>query len=302
VKICVKGSKGGLWKDFATGEWGNNLLDLLHQDRRNLDCRTTCGEAAAWLGDAESETHGENVKGGCERAKANDFGDLCDGEDSDLCELAKLLLLNGDALPLAAKDGVLKFFDHRANGRCWSIVDKQHFVRQDRRLDGRPFILSDGGEAKSRTIGSPKIPIGLPTERQIIALVEGSSDFLAAYSLIYAEELDGEIAPVAMLGAMNTINDASLEHFRKKHVIGFPDYDSAGFGGMSRWERQLKGIAATFHVFDYGGLSRDDGERIKDLRDFVRIDVDQWESDWEARCPFSNFISKILSERTYVTH
>jgi hypothetical protein len=85
-------------------------------------------------------------------------------------------------LKLAHEDGILKFFDHHANGRCWTVVDKNHYVRQDRRLDGKPFIFKDGSTAKGRTIGSPSWLIGIPTDKPIIMLVEGSSDILAAYT------------------------------------------------------------------------------------------------------------------------
>jgi hypothetical protein len=33
LKICLSGEKVGMWKDFATGEGGNNLLDLLYRVR-----------------------------------------------------------------------------------------------------------------------------------------------------------------------------------------------------------------------------------------------------------------------------
>ncbi|MDR1457678.1 MAG: hypothetical protein LBI47_02410 [Puniceicoccales bacterium] len=36
LKICLAGKKTGIWKDFATGKSGNNLLDLL--------CKIRCGD------------------------------------------------------------------------------------------------------------------------------------------------------------------------------------------------------------------------------------------------------------------
>ncbi|MDR1255860.1 MAG: hypothetical protein LBJ94_02985 [Puniceicoccales bacterium] len=33
TKICTCGDKSGVWKDFATGESGDNLLDLLYKAR-----------------------------------------------------------------------------------------------------------------------------------------------------------------------------------------------------------------------------------------------------------------------------
>lgn len=175
------------------------------------------------------------------------------------------------------------------------MVDRHNYVRQDRRLDGEKFALADGSSAKSRTIGSPALPVGLPTDKPIIVLVEGSSDLLAAYSLIYAESFDDEATPAAMLGAANRIHGCALEHFRGKFVLGFPDYDDAGMSAMSCWERQLRGVAAVVNVFDYAGLLRDDGQPIKDLRDFLRVDVDQWEIDGDARSPLGSFVSELAS-------
>jgi hypothetical protein len=175
-------------------------------------------------------------------------------------------------------------------------VDRQNFVRQDRRLDGKPFRLQDGRSAKSRTIGSPSYPVGLPADKPVVMLVEGSSDLLAAYALIHAEHMENEVAPVAILGASNIIHDNALPYFNGKYVLGFPDYDKAGIAGMTRWQRQLKNIAAEFRVFDYHGLKRDDGEKIKDVRDFLRIDVDQWENDGEVRSPLGNFMVELFRE------
>jgi twinkle protein len=52
LKICLTGEKVGIWKDFATGESGNNLLDLLSKVRCG-DFGAACKEAANWLNDPE---------------------------------------------------------------------------------------------------------------------------------------------------------------------------------------------------------------------------------------------------------
>jgi hypothetical protein len=298
LKIRVGAPKLGLWKDFATGEGGSNLLDLLCKIRgRNF--RDTCDEAANWLRDPE-HYRVENYSGKMKQSvpeieqtklKRHDFKDLQDGSKCDFANLAELLSISLEGVLLAAKDSMLKFFDHRVNGRCWSVVDKQNYVRQDRRLDGKPFILRDGSKVKSRTVGSPSCPVGLPTEKPIVNLVEGSSDFLADYSLIHGEEVENFVAPVAMLGAANYIHKDVLECCRNKYILGFPDYDPPGNSGMAHWESQLRGIAKAFNVFDYETSLRDDGLEVNDLRDFVRINVDQWESDFTIRysnCAFLN--------------
>jgi hypothetical protein len=123
------------------------------------------------------------------------------------------------------------------------VVDKNHYVRQDRRLDGKPFIFQDNSTAKARTVGTPSWPVGIPTAKEVIMLREGSSDFLAAYSLAYSEDLENRATSVAILGASNVIRPDALQHFHGKRVLGFPDYDAAGITGMSHWRKQIKGIA-----------------------------------------------------------
>jgi hypothetical protein len=51
-KICLTDRKAGMWKDFATGESGNNLLDLLYK-MRGGDFRGAYGEAANWPNNSE---------------------------------------------------------------------------------------------------------------------------------------------------------------------------------------------------------------------------------------------------------
>jgi hypothetical protein len=52
LKICLFGEKVGMWKDCATGEGGNNLLDLLHRARGG-SFTEACAEAANWLNDPD---------------------------------------------------------------------------------------------------------------------------------------------------------------------------------------------------------------------------------------------------------
>jgi hypothetical protein len=304
LKIRTMGPKAGMWKDFASGEGGSNLLDLLCKVRHYGFC-AGCEEVTNWL-------HATGNHMPCHMqamlskpivaGEPLPFRGLQSGTSDDIKRLSNLMEIGEEGLHLASKDGILKFINHPTNGRCWCVVDKKNRVRQDRRLDGERFILKDGSTAKSRTLGSPSYPIGLPTEKPIICLVEGSSDILAAYGLIYAEGIEEEVSPVAILGAANRIHLDALEDFRGKFALGFPDYDTAGKIGMSVWEKQLKGIVGAFRVFDYAGLLRDDGQPIKDVRDFLRIDVDQWENDATVRSPFGTFIAELMEEgKIYVT-
>ncbi|MDR1457444.1 MAG: hypothetical protein LBI47_01160, partial [Puniceicoccales bacterium] len=258
LKICVVGEKTGLWKDFATGESGNNLLDLLHKVRGG-DFYGACETATKWLRFQENFYEFGNMKitkreicmpeGRDKKLKRHPFNDLQKGNNCDILQLSRTLEIEVNGLRLAHEDGILKFFDHPANGRCWTVVDKNHYVRQDRRLDGKPFIFKDGSTAKGRTIGSPSWPIGIPTDKPIIMLVEGSSDILAAYSIISGDGMEKRVSPVARLGAFNIINPNALQYFTDKCALLVPDNDYAGLAGMGRWAEQLDGITAIQAIY-----------------------------------------------------
>lgn len=81
----------------------------------------------------------------------------------------------------------------------------------------------------------------------------------------------------------------------------FLDYDSAGIIGMTHWRMQLKGISPKCEIFDYTDLFRDDGKRIKDLRDFLHIDVDLWENGRDICSPLESFVSKLLKRRRFMS-
>jgi hypothetical protein len=181
------GEKTGIWKNFATGDSGDNLLDLLCKVRR-CSFLEACKEAANWL--SNPDRYGLNTHDFWRKHDSTKFSDrysyalkpcradnLQSGNTSDHIALSNLLEISTDGILLAEYDGVLRFFDHPNNGRCWCVVDRRNYVRQDRRLDGKPFLLRNNSQIKARTIGTSMWPIGLPTDKRIIALVEGSSDF-----------------------------------------------------------------------------------------------------------------------------
>jgi hypothetical protein len=325
--INCDGGRPGIWYDFATGQGGGNLLELLHQHLGETDFGATTDYARTWLREyaADSAKVTDVPFGSTNRSKlstgAVSCGDLEKGTTKDFSKLAGLLGVSIPAIRSASDDGTLRFFDHPVNGRCWSVLDapwesdatgrcssgnarsrKPSRVRQDRRLDGSPFVFSNGSHAKGRTVGSPVFPVArFPLNLHAI-LCEGSSDFLAAYHLIHVENLPHTFSPVAILGAANRIHEEALAKFSGCSVLAFPDYDRAGIRGMYRWEKQLHDTTAKFRIFDYGHLRRNDGESIKDLRDFVHVSVDDWEESGEIRTPLSHFLTNSNSFKGGKTH
>lgn len=296
--ITVDGDRAGMWKDFATDDGGSNLLELLSR-KLNVEFGDACKKAEEWLGKTSfGLPAGEKPKSIKKAQKLNrvDCGDFWDGTAEDYRKLARLYGFDEESLHLARLHAVLYFFDHPVNGRCWSVADERRHVRQDRRLDGKPFILKDGLTVKARTVGDPSWPVSSFTAAMNIILCEGSTDLLAAYHLTWAEDLDFSFSPAAMLGASNSIHPNALPLFADRGVLIMPDYDGAGVAAAKRWEAQLKGCAKYIRIFDFSGLNRADGKPVKDLRDFLAVDYDQWELDYSIRAPLDSFRDKLPSE------
>ena len=50
LSVCIDGSKVGFWSDFATGESGNNLLEVYIQAHK-VDCSEAIRACSEWLGE-----------------------------------------------------------------------------------------------------------------------------------------------------------------------------------------------------------------------------------------------------------
>jgi hypothetical protein len=59
---------------------------------------------------------------------------------------------------------------------------------------------------------------------------------------------------------------------------------------MNRWAEQLDGITAIQTIYDYSKLLRDDGQPVKDLRDFLKTDDYQWREKLKEQSPLATFI------------
>ena len=207
------------------------------------------------------------------------------GSDEDLEQLSALRDIGIEGLQLASQLNLLWFFTDGHGKRCWTVTDSVRYVRQDRTLDGSDVQLKNGCTSRARTIGKPSWPVGLANagNQPIILLVEGSPDLLAAVHLIYYESRVNDTSAVSMLGANNAIHPIALKHFSGKRVRLFPDYDQEGVHGATVWENQLCQADVEVDIYDFGGLLKEDGLPVKDMNDFLLVDVDQWETDCEVR-------------------
>ncbi|MDR2577178.1 MAG: toprim domain-containing protein [Puniceicoccales bacterium] len=305
--IAVDGELAGLWKDFATGDGGSNLLELLHQRNGGNDFSAAIIEAEKWLGGQAPCAIVKNPRpdGGCQKARRVSTNDLEKGTKADIAKLSTLLRCSLDGVQYASEQDVLYFFSNFENGRCWTVMpvfsekldgnayswpSRPGCVRQDRRLDGEPFRLRDWTECKARTVGSPKFPVAHFPLKKNVLLCEGSSDFIAAHSLICAEDMQSEFSAVSILGAGNNIAEEAIGEFSGRNVLIFPDYDTAGIGGARRWKEELEAVAGAVRFFDYAGHKRQNGQPIKDLRDFLQVNQDTFDYHREVQYPLGAFL------------
>ena len=312
--VNVDGANCGLWKDFATGDGGSNLLDLLFQ-ARGVDFSAAIREAEEWLGTAEPGKSSETLRPARISKKPGRVGtnDLARGTPAELRQLANLLRCSLDGVQLASDQDVLCFFHTALNGGCWTVLpvfsekcngdsyswpSRPGCVRQDRRLDGKPFLLGNGTSCKARTIGSPTYPVAHFPLKPNVLLCEGSSDFIAAHCLICWEELQKEFSAVSILGAGNSIAADAVPEFSGRNVLVFPDYDSAGLSGARHWTEELGEVAGAIRFFDYAGLRTEDGQPVKDLREFLRVNPDSFDCHHEVQYPLGAFLVALQTHNT----
>lgn len=222
-----------------------------------------------------------------ESLQCNEWAELETGTHQDLRALGALRIIGIGGLELASERGVLRFFNHELNGRCWTVTDSRKHVRQDRRLDGAAFRLTNGREAKARTLGMPAWPVGAAEIERVtnITFTEGGPDLLAGHHLINTEGRQDDTAAVAMLGAGQEIHPQAMDLFRGKRIRFFPHADKAGRKAVAAWWQALAGIASKIDAFEFDELIQESGEPVSDLNDFLNTGADQWERLQHVRGP-----------------
>lgn len=114
-------------------------------------------------------------------------------------------------------------------------------------------------------------PVGLSDDDCAVALVAGAGGLLGAVHLLACVGLAGVITPAAVLAAASIAQDAlGLLAGRRVRLFG---------EGFANWAVQLLCAGAEVDCYSFAGLLRDDGQPVRTLNDFVRIDPDQWEAE-----------------------
>ena len=164
-------------------------------------------------------------------------------------------------------------WDDGSEWPAWIITDSARRNAQARRLDGKVWHGIGDRKAKSLPGSDPSWPIGATEieERRAVVLCEGGPDFLAALLVAWWElgRANG-VAPVCMTGAGNEIHPDALPLFAGKHIRIAVHADEHGHEAGKRWADQLYSAgAAERDWFDFTGLTRRDGQPIKDLADYA---------------------------------
>lgn len=183
----------------------------------------------------------------------------------------------------------------------WVVTDEERRVAEFRRLDGGRYPVQGSEGIKAWSTSGKSWPIGAAEmgRRRCVLLVEGGPDILAAYHFLWGWGLLDRVAVVGMLGASARIAEKALAYFKGAKVRIMMDADeakgegdkrrAAGCEAAARWTEQLTGAGAVVETFSLYGLTRADGEPVKDLNDLALCTAEVVDSreiteaffDWE---------------------
>ena len=202
------------------------------------------------------------------------------GTAEELARLSALRGIGADGLRLASERGFLRFGE-ALGFPCWCVLDSRGQLAELRRLDGLPFpAVGKLAERKAHCIGKGKAwPLGIQEAQAFgtVCLVEGSPDFLAFHDVALSEGKAERVVCVAMLGGANRLAPEAAALLAGKEVWLYPHADEAGGKAGDEWASHLTAAGAReLFTFDLSGMTRRDGQRGKDLNDYLLIDHECW--------------------------
>jgi len=211
------------------------------------------------------------------------------GTDEYLQRLASLRGISIEGLRWAQERGVL-VFGFFAGLPVFGVTDQSGAVLEIRRLDGKPFpAIGNLSERKSHAVrgSSKRHPVGINEARDCthIIVCEGVPDFLSAHDIILRAPtarpaaMSVACAPIALLSANVTIDDAALPVFKGKYIrILYHNDAGAGWTGARRWQQQI--VKAGAFSCDFFHFKKVTGTSVKDLNEYlVAVDAGQLGSD-----------------------
>lgn len=270
------------WKDFGTGEGGDEIDFLAHYLRldahRNFSLLVNLYDSLA----LEYQPSAQQLPGitPTEPKTPPDKTGYGPGTIDQIQRLSALRGISVGALDWAQNRGVLVFGTFN-NHEVFGVTDRSGKVLEVRRLDGQPFpAFNDLDERKCHAVkGSQKSwPIGIQESLPYrnIVLVEGGPDCLAAHDFIFREQAEDKVnpkvhsAPVAMLSAAVRIADEALPFFANKLTAIYCHADEAGLSAAGRWKQQIESINGQAVLFDMTAVCGLTGGKVKDLNDLLR--------------------------------
>jgi hypothetical protein len=275
---------GLLFNDFATGEAGDaiDFLQIATGLSREAACRKFLEMAG---GAASSPLPAKRTPPATPQARQKPYLPMMRrGAAADFKRLARLRNVSIEGLQLASERGLLWFAELRGFD-SWIVSDGERWNAQARRLDGGTWEHLPGNPKAWTLPGSRAAwPIGTKEAQpfKAVALVEGGGDLIAACHFVFCEDRERDVAPVAILGAANSIPADALPLLAGKRVRLFPHTDSAGQEAAANWTRQLESAGADVDEFDFAGLHRTDGADVGDLNDLAYISPDDFEAERET--------------------
>lgn len=247
---------------------------------RNLSERDACREFIRLAGGSISPAPHRAVSPSPATLKLTPVElDCSAGTVAERAHLAQIREVGTIAVDLAAARGLLAFDFHRGS-KSWFILDRTRFNAQARQVSGSDYATKNGA-AKALTLKGSAAgwPIGIQEAEAFptIALVEGGPDLLAAFGRIWFEDREADCAPVAILGAGQSIHPEALPLFAGKRVriFGHHDMNGAGRRAVESWAGQLAKAAANVDAFSFEGLTQADGSPVGDFNDLCRLDPKQ---------------------------
>jgi hypothetical protein len=291
------------FRDYSTGDSGNSIhfytlatgCDKKEATKAVIELAGgKCNGNAARKAKRLNRDLGSNTT----RKERKPFdGDLQIPTDDDLEQLCKIRGLEVclESLKLMVDRGLLWVTRYGFNGntrKCFAITDQSRLSVDLRPYDGQPWwddvkSICPKGYTHDWPVGLQEVVDG---DYQLIMLVEGSGDAMAAHRAIYSEgrNIDRpnfqKVAVVAILGAGNDIPDEAQKYLEGRSVVIYPDNDAAGHKALKRWGKKLKKWCYHVGWFDISKVNKPDGTPIKDLGEYMTF-TRQELNDHRDVCP-----------------
>ena len=250
--IRVRGSKVGVFKDFATGDSGNNLVELLAQAKR-IEFKHALRECADWLGAPLDRHNSTSPPTPICQSVSNGLPSPMSASD---CERALAM-----AATLRSDSSLCERIARARNWRVETIVELTYEPSLGWASGKLAFLYESGVKLRSRQDGERIIhwAFGKPWlwrggflwGRSTIYICEGETDCI---SLIDAGlEKDGHTLAVGIPSA-TTFAAEWAQLFRGKDVILAFDSDPAGEQATRRISSLLKPVVRELKRLNWGGL------------------------------------------------